>query len=411
MAETRKAKQVQTLRDKLKNGERGGSDRDRNILLEFSDRLKLLRDEYGHARHEKLLRTCCRMSEHAPVDLAETLENREATEEVVRWIHDNYDLDETPETNTDYRIILRVFGKRATEDGVDGPESPPESIEWVSATLPNDYDPSPDPTDMLTWEDDIQPMLDAAKNPRDKAAIAMQFDAGFRGGELQALTPGAITSTDIGLSVSVDGKQGQRSVDLIPSTPHVSEWLAKHPGDNNDPLWCKLSKPDELSYRAYLNMFSEVADRAGVEKKVTPTTLRKSNLAWLAKQGMNARYIEQRQGRVAGSDAVARYVGIFDSDIGNEYARMMGIEVEDDDKDQELAPLVCPRCDRETPRDKDRCVWCGQAMKVNTSEKDKNIRLEIADVLAQTDGDDATAVMQLMELIEEYPQLRGFVDD
>lgn len=398
---------VERQRQQLKDGERGGSDADRDILLEFSDRLKLLREEYGWHRHNKLLRLCLRMSEEADgVDLVEVLDERDAAETVVRWIHDEYDLQETPETNADYRIALRVFARRVTDD-----DEVPDSVSWVSSTLPNDYDPSPDPTDMLTWDDDVQPMLDAASNPRDRAAIAIQFDAGFRGGELFDLTVDAITDTEIGLSVSVDGKTGQRSVDLIPSTPHVNDWLSKHPGGGDDPMWTKLKSPDKLSYRSYLNMFKKPAERADIDKDVTPTNFRKSNLAWLAKQGLNARMIEQRQGRKAGSDAVARYVAIFDDDVGNEYAKIMGIEVEDDTDDQDLAPLVCPRCDKETPRDKDRCVWCGQAMKTDTSEEDKNTRLEIAEVLADADDETAEQMTKIMQLFEEHPRLREVFND
>lgn len=395
---------VERQRQQLKDGERGGSDADRDILLEFSDRLKLLREEYGWHRHNKLLRLCLRMSENADgVDLVEVLDERDATETVVRWIHDEYDLNETPETNADYRIALRVFARRVT----DGDEVP-DSVSWVSSTLPNDYDPSPDPANMLTWDDDVQPMLDGASNPRDRAAIAIQFDAGFRGGELYNLTVDAITDTDIGLAVGVDGKTGQRSVDLIPSTPHVNDWLSKHPGGGDDPMWTKLKSPDKLSYRSYLNMFKKPAERAGIDKDVTPTTFRKSNLAWLAKQGMNARYIERRQGRKPGSEAVARYVGIFDADVGNEYARLMGIEVKDDDQQQDLAPLECPRCGKSTPRDKDRCVWCNQAMKVDAAEEDKNDRLRIAEVMAESEGETAQQMKQLLELFEEHPQIRQF---
>ncbi|PSP96182.1 integrase, partial [Halobacteriales archaeon QS_5_70_17] len=38
---------VDTLRTKLEAGERGGSDRDREALLAFSDEMGLLRDTYG----------------------------------------------------------------------------------------------------------------------------------------------------------------------------------------------------------------------------------------------------------------------------------------------------------------------------------------------------------------------------
>lgn len=403
---------VETLRSKLQDGERGGSDRDREVLLAFSDEMHLMREMYGHHRHEKLLRHCVRMSEEADVDLVDTLEDRDAAEQVVRWIHAEYDLDETPETNQNYRVALRVFGRRAADSGVGGdPSEPPTSIDWISSTLPNDYDPSPDPTQMLVWNPDIEAMLDGAQNSRDAAAIALQFDAGLRGGELYELTVGDITDTQHGLAVRVDGKTGQRSVDLIPSTPHINRWLTDHPGTDSDPLWCHLNKPTQLSYQYFLDMFKESASRAGIDRPVTPTALRKSNLAWLAKQGMNARYIEKRQGRAPGSDAVARYVAIFDEDVGDEYARLMGLEVANGGTQEDLAPLVCPRCDQETPRDESRCVWCGQAVAAEATERDTAQNLDILEELADLSGEDAAAVAQLGQLLEENPWLRSLVEE
>lgn len=402
---------VETLRGKLEAGERGGSDRDREVLLAFSDELMLLRETYGWYRHRKLLRHCIRMSELADVDLADTLEDRAATKTVVQWIHDEYDLGETPETNQNYRVALRVYGRRVTDDGVgDDPEMPPPSIDWVNSTLPNDYDPSPDPAEMLVWEDDVEAMLAAARNSRDAALIALQFDAGLRGGELYDLRVGDLTDTSHGIAARVDGKTGQRSVDLIPATPYVNRWLTDHPGDDGDYLWTHLDRPKRVSYQYFVKAFKQLAARAGVGKPVTPTDFRKSNLAWLARQGMNARYIEQRQGRKPGSDAVARYVAIFDEDVGDEYARLMGLEVAADDDRQDLAPLVCPRCDKETPRDEDRCVWCGAAVRHGATETDTAQNVDVLDELASLDGEQAAVVAEFGRLLEENPWLRPYLE-
>lgn len=403
-------KSVTKLRKKLRDGERGGSEREREKILEFSEEMELLRETYGWHRHRKLLRHVTRMADETDEDglVADALEDKEAAEKIVRWIHRTYDIDEHAECNRDYRVALRVFGRRTTDEGVNGPDTPPASIDWISGTHPSDYDPSPNPAEMLEWEEDIEPMLDAATNPRDTAAIAMQFDAGLRGGELYELRVGDVDDTEHGLAVSVDGKQGQRSVDLIPSTPFVNRWLADHPtGEDDDPLWCRLREPIQLSYQPFLDMFHRAADKAGVSKSPTPTNLRKSNLAWLARQGMNARYIERRQGRKPGSDAVARYVAIFDEDVGDEYARIMGLEVADDDEQQDLAPLTCPRCDKETPRDEDRCVWCGQAMSPEAAEEASAATGEILDELAGLDGSQAEALAEIGQLVEEHPWLRS----
>lgn len=168
-------KQVETLRERIQNGERDVSEADTQALIDFSNQLKLMREKYGWHRHLKLLRHCTRMAEH-PGGLADALEQKEAAENIVRWIHSEYDNEET---NRDYRVALRIFSKRVT----DGDEVPtdddgiPKSVSWVSSETPQNYDPAPDPADMLDLEDNVKPMIEATRNPRDAAFIGMQYEA------------------------------------------------------------------------------------------------------------------------------------------------------------------------------------------------------------------------------------------
>ncbi|MDL0129772.1 site-specific integrase, partial [Halobacterium salinarum] len=72
---------------------------------------------------------------------------------------------------------------------------------------------------------------------------------------------GDITDHDHGLQVTVNGKQGQRTVLLIPSVPYVRDWLDEHPAesDRDAPLWSKLTQPEGISYRMLTKMFKKPA--------------------------------------------------------------------------------------------------------------------------------------------------------
>ena len=417
-------REIETLCERIEQGKRGGETADREKLLAFSDRLGLLREEYGDHRHLKLLRHCTRMAEH-PGGLANALTDRDATENIVRWIHSEYDPKNggSHETNRDYRVALRVFGRRVTDKGVENnPENPPASIAWVSSKTSRNYKPTPDPSEMLEWEDDVKPMLDAARNPRDAALIAVQFDAGLRGtSELYELKLGDVSDGEHGVRLRVDGKTGQRSVDLIPSIPYLNKWLAEHPaGDDSDAyLWSKLTTPGRYSYQRFLKCFKESAERAGITKPVTPTNFRKSNATWLAKQGANAALIEDRQGRTRGSKAVARYVARFGDDAEAQYARLNGKEVETDEPD-DLAPLVCPRCDKDTPRDEPKCVWCGQVLDYDAMPEIEAQQRELRDAVLRLGKenpevlDDVRRTRDLMTVFEDNPDLfedtQGFIE-
>lgn len=80
-----KKEQVKTLRRKIQNDERGGSNADREILTQFSDQLELMRETYSWSRHEKRLRHCTCIAENVG-GLAEALEDKEAAEKIARWI-------------------------------------------------------------------------------------------------------------------------------------------------------------------------------------------------------------------------------------------------------------------------------------------------------------------------------------
>lgn len=350
--------ELETLRTRIKNGERDIDDTvDQDLLLTFSDRLDLLREEYSDHRHLKLLRHCTRIAEHVG-GLHEATEDRDAAEDIIRWINRTYD---NQETNRDYRVALRVFGRRVTDD-----DEIPDSLAWISSKTPRNYDPSPDPAEILDLQEDIKPMIEAAQNPRDAALVGIQFEAGLRGGELYDLTVGDVSDGEYGMRLRVDGKTGERTVDLAAdfSIPRLQRWLSEHPAPNDPeaPLWSKLNTPERYSYQRFLQCFKECAERAEVTKPITPTNFRKSNATWLAKhRDANAALIEDRQGRERGSKAVARYIAQFGEDTEAQYARLQGKEVETSEPD-DLAPIECARCGRDTPRDEPFCMWCNQAL-------------------------------------------------
>jgi site-specific recombinase XerC len=395
-------KQITNLQDRIAESNDINPE-DTEVLLKFSDQLDLLKSEYTEHRHNKLLRHCTRMAENVG-GLAEALEDREATEKIVRWINREYDNENT---NHDYRTALRVFGRRVTED-----QGIPQSVEWVPSGTSNSHSPVPNPAEMLDWEDDVLSMIDAARNTRDAALFAVAFDSGARSGELRDLTVGDVSDHEHGLMIRVDGKTGQRSVSLVPSVPYLQRWINDHPEPDNPsaPLWSKLSKSEGLSYRQFKNCFEDSADRAGVKKPVTPTNFRKSNATYLARQGMGQAQIEDRQGRKRGSDATAHYIARFGGEADDEYARLHGMDVEEEESEP-IGPVECPRCDKKTPRERDTCVWCNQPLKYGALESIEDDERDVRDAVFRFAGENPELLSDLeqsrvfSELISDNPEL------
>lgn len=395
-------KQIANLRDRIEESN-DISPIDKEKLIEFSERMELLKSDYSDHRHNKLLRHCTIMAEDVG-GLADALNKREDAEDLVRWIHRNYPNENT---NHDYRTALRVFGRRVTEG-----DDIPTSIEWIPSGTSNSHDPVPDPGDMLRWEDDVLPMIEETRNSRDAALIAVAFDAGARSGELQDLTISNLSDHKHGRTIHVDGKNGQRSVTLIPSVPYLQRWLSDHPAPNDPdaPLWSKLTKPEGISYKQFSKCLKDAADRAGVNKPVTATNFRKSNATYLARQGLSQPRIEDRQGRKRGSDATAHYIARFGGEADNEYAKMHGLEVEEDESEP-LGPVKCPRCQEDTPRHRETCVWCNQPLEYGAIESIEEDEKEVRDQvfrLAQEDPEfleDIQQARKFSELVDENPDI------
>jgi len=68
---------LESLRDSIEESD-SFSERDRDCLLAFDDRLALLRSEYGVHRHEKLLRHLWIVARDSDVSVADILDSRDA---------------------------------------------------------------------------------------------------------------------------------------------------------------------------------------------------------------------------------------------------------------------------------------------------------------------------------------------
>lgn len=360
----RPRERLESNREKIRNSDRL-DERDQELLLAFDRRLGL--QQYSDARHLKLIRHCRVMAGHVEtsvgpsetpdVALADALEDREAAETVVAWINRRY---ENEESNRDMRVALRVFGKFVT----DG-EEVPDTLDWIPSTTSRSYKPTPDPAEMLDWEDDVLPLIDATYNGRDRALFAVAWDAGPRGGELHDLCVGDVSDHPHGLQLHVDGKQGQRTVSLFVAGSYLSPWLDAHPSgdDPTAPLWCKLRDGDsKISYQRLGDIFQEAADRAGVEKSVTVTNFRKSSASHLASQGVSQSILEDHHGWSAGSDVAGRYVAVFGEASDREIAAAHGLDIADEDDEPTTASVECPRCGERTPAAKSVCIHCHAAI-------------------------------------------------
>lgn len=352
----------------------GIADVDAEAILDAHNHMELVGDAgVSDSQHSDVLMRSVKIARETEAGtLAAALEDRDAAEDIVRWINRTYD---NPETNRGYRQILRAFGRHA----LGGVDELPESLDWVPAGYPSTYDPAPNPGEMLHWEDHIKPMLDACQNTRDEALIALAWDLGARTSELHELQVKDVTDSDYGLQVTIEnGKNGSRSPTIVKSVPHVRDWLERHPGDRDDYLWTKLSKPERISRNMLRKALYEAGRRAVVDlpSKPTPTRLRKSSASYLASQNVNQAFLEDHHGWVRGSDKAARYVAVFGSKSERAIAAAHGVDVEIEDDGPDM--VECVRCEALNDGSRSRCRQCDQALSQDAVQKEETVS-ELAD--------------------------------
>lgn len=179
--------------------------------------------DYSKARICKLVSHLKKVGERAGFEFEGA--GTEDIKGVMAWVNGR---DIAEATKADYRIILKRFYK-----WLNGGEYP-NCVDWISTTLKKSN--SKLPKNMLT-EDDIDELLEASKNGRDRALIAVLWETGARIGELIDLTVRDLEDHHHGMKVVIDGKTGPRRLLLISSVPHLQSWFRSHPrGVKRTPL-------------------------------------------------------------------------------------------------------------------------------------------------------------------------------
>ncbi|RLI77651.1 hypothetical protein DRP04_11110 [Archaeoglobales archaeon] len=274
-------------------------------------------------------------------------------------------------------------------------------------------------------EGEVEKMIEAAVNARDRAIIAVGYEAGLRIGELASLTWGRVIWTEWGAKIKVHGKTGERVIPIVLAASYLKDWFIEHPAydlrtgniDPNALVFVRINGRDAgkpMSYTMFSKVIKKAAERAGIKKRVYPHILRHTRATVLAnhltEQQMNIYF-----GWVQGSDMPAVYVHLSGRDIEGAIKRVYGLETEEEEK--KLQPVRCPRCGEfNTPHSR-FCHKCGLIL----DEKERlAIQLEEARVMPELMAriledqklrEKFKATLQLAEALEGNPKAMEKLND
>ncbi|MEM3829269.1 MAG: site-specific integrase, partial [Conexivisphaerales archaeon] len=222
------------------------------------------------------------------------------------------------------------------------------------------------PEDLITKEE-LNDLLKACVNERDKALISLLYDSGCRIGELLTLRVKDVEYDEYGMRLTVAGKTGVRRVRVVgDSVPLLRAYEERYNRKNPDDLLFVGMDGGVLKYGAVNTMLYKVSRRAGIKKRIHPHLFRHTRATLLARDLPEAP-LESQMGWVHGSRMSRIYVSLSAQQQDEAVLRVYGIEKKKDEKGLEYVPQICPRCGTENPgRDISKyCYKCGMPLDKN----------------------------------------------
>lgn len=270
--------------------------------------------------------------------------------------------------------------------------------------------------------DELDALLGAATNPRDKALVAILADTGLRVGAVLSLQmrhvdfEGRQATLSINEEANIKGDGGPKPVTW--SRGYVANWIDVHPRPetSNAALIHKLrdwDKDDDaaLSQQYAGRIISDIAERAGLDTdRIEPRLFRATSISRWIREDMGEQAIKHRTGWSKDSRMFDTYSRVTDEEMNSVVFEHYGI-ADPDDADPEPSLTECPQC-RTTLRGTETfCPGCGSPMTPEATETAREQDQTIMRATANESGERAEALADLAALLDEHPTLREAIGE
>lgn len=308
------------------------------------------------------------------------------------FVIQHIDKDFNQMTRQDIKSLLRAIETHKTKDGDQWAEStrfihksslrgflkflyheqiisePLDDI--IKTKLPNT---TVQPHDILT-EDEVNKLIDACQNFRDKAMIALLYDLGLRISELLSMKIKNYIPDNHGGVVTVTGKTGTRTIRVDFALYYLRQWISMHPNRDNPEayLWCSIrtSKNKMIGYPTIQYMLKKCAERAGIQKRVYAHLFRHSAVTKDACD-FSESLLKQKFGWKPSSNMLSRYSHLSARNLDAAILNRMGIV--DDSKKRVVNR--CPNCNEINPQDFGYCGKCGYILSDMVKKENDNVSM------------------------------------
>lgn len=228
--------------------------------------------------------------------------------------------------------------------------------------------------DLLTY-DEVQVVIDACRNSRDRAIIALLYDGSNRPVEIKNLLWADVTFDDYGIRIRTSEKTGnERWIRLTLAVSYLSTWrqdysaMIDHEIQPNDPVFIALIRDDKgnprpINYSTLNNLILTLRERTGI-KKLRPGIFRPTKITHDVENGYDPAYIMMKNWGSLSTRMLAVYAkpgSEYIDKVALEKAGLKRQETSSFRKDI-LKPIQCPICNTLNPGSADYCIKCGRSM-------------------------------------------------
>ena len=420
---------------------------DKPQLIEFDNQLNKYKGEtYHHGLLKHALVFCRYRSPPTPngdddsahgISFVGILEEPDLAEQFTNWITELHTKDGdliAVKTEGYYRDMIRQYGDLVGEDGR------PAHIENIKSVAPrkeeSDYDPTPELSNILYWDDSVVPILESPDvHIRDKAIVAVAWETGCRPSELYVIEAGHLSERKNYLLLEVeDSKTYDRTPHLHVSLPYLRKWLLELDEMTEDvdlgtsplsippeqPIWTRQKESEQLASSTFESVGRKVGDRLGFRRPTNLKQFRKSRASIIAASGVSQTTLRTRFGWSHGSSAPAHYIARFSDEANQEIADIDGASIEISEEHAEPSPLKCSCCEQWSPRHLDTCFWCGSEIEgdeqsaeseldrlQNKAEINQAAKSSFREHLSEVDvgGHSVEIALEIVEAMEANPEL------
>jgi site-specific recombinase XerD len=239
-------------------------------------------------------------------------------------------------------------------------------------------------SDMLSGKE-IEKMMEAAHNDRDRALIAMVYEGALRPIEAECATWDNLNFDKYGAQFTTSKKTGKpRYVRLIMSAPYLLRWKNACPSEItiNGSIFTSLKAPYEpLTIWGIKSAVMTAIKKSGIKKKVSTYYLRHSRVTQMMKDGITESVIKLQGWGSLRTNMLSTYTHLTNADMDKVLLTHAGIVTEPEkDKEVSLKPRQCSHCGKVNLVTAKFCDECGTGLTPETKKQVLTIEQKVAEM-------------------------------